>query len=183
MLTDLQTEKLLQGVPISNDWPWSSDSPNAVENNVKSILAEIKRKTRTKDKVEYGHYGSGYASFIDAFIYREDGGFRDDFPNSYNGLVILFSRLTDYFVLGEGNKSWHSTGGSSYLPSFEMVDSSGTPAVKELEQRVSDIVSDRGLKRLSSDELEKRVSKDLVVPTILSDRPWREFDVIFHWED
>jgi hypothetical protein len=174
---------LLRQEPITDEWPWNTRDEKTIHGNVKDIVAEIRRKYRLLDRTEFGHYGSGYASYVDCWLYREDNEFRFNKGDCFWGLVVLFSSLSKYYVVGEGQKTWHKTGGSSYLPSFEFVDVIRHPATRDITEGVCKVLADRGLVRVSASDISALLAPDIAVPTILADRPWRHFDALFYWED
>lgn len=183
ILTDAQIESLLAQRSISDEWPWSTNDERVIDKHVKDVVAEIRRRLRVLDRTDYCHYGSGYASFIDCWLYRPDDAFRAQPGNSFHGLVVLFSRLSPYYVLGEGIKTWSECSGGSYMPEFEFVDRIGNRAVAELVPEVAAVLAERGWKRLSKSEVESPLPRGVRVPTVLADRILREFDALFYWED
>lgn len=97
---------------------------------------------------------------------------------------MLFSRLSLFYVLGEGEKSWQSNGtAASYLPSADFVDDIRTPAVLLLVEPVTAILKARGLVRLRKSELSDPLPPKMHVPTVLNNPPWQHFDALFYWED
>lgn len=184
ILTETQIDTLLRQQSISNEWPWSTNDERVIDKNIKDIVAEIRRKTNVEDKTEYGHYDSGYASFVDCWLYRRDDDFRYRPGDSYYGLVVLFSRLSNYYVIGQGKKSWDKTGGASYLPDFDFVDNIDHQPVAELAPRVIDILNQRGLKQLHKTDLRAKLSRGVSVPTIMAAASvFYHFDALFYWED
>ena len=83
----------------------------------------------------------------------------------------------------EAEKSWHTHGGSSYLPEFEMIDRLPTHVVADLAHQVQAILESYGLVRASRDELMESLPLALYVPTILTNRAFSQFDALFYWED
>jgi len=183
LLTDTEIDTLLKQRSIFNQWPWSTNDECVIDKNIKDIIAEVRRKVRVKDKSEFGHYGSGYASFVDCWLYRSDDEFRYRPGDNYHGLVVLFSRLSAFYVIGQGEKSWDKTSGASYLPDFDFMDTIEHPAVTELVPRVTAVLDDRGLKRLHKFDLDTILPNDVHVPTIMSEQVFRHFDALFYWED
>lgn len=183
ILTDAQIAALLCQQPISNEWPWSTTDEAIVDKNIKDIVAEVRRKLGVKDKSEYGHYGSGYASFVDCWLYRPDDDFRYRPGDNYHGLVVLFSRLSNYYVIGQGEKSWDRTSGASYLPDFEFVDDIDHQPVAQLAPGVIAILNQRGLKHLHQSDLNTMLPTGVSVPTIMANRAFHHFDALFYWED
>jgi hypothetical protein len=183
LLSEADIALLLRQEPITDEWPWNSREESTIHKHIKDIIAEIRRKIRLLDKTEFGHYGSGYASFVDCWLYCDTQEFQLDIGNCYWGLVVLFSTLSHYYAIGEGQKTWNDKGGSSYLPSFEFVDQISHPAIHTITESVCGILNARGLKRAHADELSELLPRDAVVPTILGDPPFRHFDALFYWED
>ena len=183
LLTDAQIDALLCQQPILNEWPWSTNDETIIDNHIKDIVAEVRRKTGVKDRSEYDHYGSGYASFVDCWLYRPDDDFRYRPGDNYYGLVVLFSRLSNYYVIGQGEKSWDKTSEAIYLPDFDFVDDIDHQPVAQLAPRVVDILNQRGLKQLHKSDLNTILPTDVSVPTILAGRVFHHFDALFYWED
>lgn len=187
LLSPAQIEQLLAQQPITELHPWSTGDDQAVEAFLKWVWATVERLTRCRSKVEWGHYGSGYASFVDAWCYQATPEFNVKRPigqgEEHTGLVVLFSRLSPYFVFMEGEKRWHAKGGSSYLPEFNMLDRLETPAVARLAQQVQPVLESHGLVRALRAQLEEPLGTGVQVPTNLTDRGYTQFDALFHWED
>jgi hypothetical protein len=147
-LTPSGIDQLLQGMPVTNEWPGNTNDEWTVERTFRRYLAEVCRTCQVRERTEWTHYGSGYASYIDRWLYRETDEFHRGPRNWFSGLIVLFSRLSGYFVLGEGEKSWRSHGGSSYTPAFNNLDNIKTPAVVELVEPVCAVLKARGLVRV-----------------------------------
>lgn len=182
-LSESQIDDLIRQRSISGEWPWTTNDESVIDKFIDDIIADIRRKACVQDKTAFDHYGSGYASYVDCWIYRPNDEFRLHAGDNYCGLVVLFSRLSEYYVLGEGAKCWKGATTSSYLPSFELVDQIEHPAVVELERLVSPVLSSRGLCRLRTSDLFSPLPSGVRVPTILADPPLRHFDALFYWED
>lgn len=183
IFTEAQITALLAQRSITNKWPWSTNDEATIDGNIRNIIAKVRQDVSLLDKTEYGHYGSGYSSYVDCWLYREGMNFQFSTGNYYWGLVVLFSRLSNYYVIGEGQKTWSEKGGSSYLPAFEFVDQVRQPATLSILDDVCAVLNSQGLVRLYAAELSRVLSDEIQVPTILEDPPWRDFDAIFYWED
>lgn len=187
LLSDSDIALLLTGHSISSQHPWDSDDESTIDNYLKYITHDLQRRAAVEARIEWGHYGSGYASYVDAWFYRPtpdfDAGPAPRDGAAYTGLVVLFSRLAPWFVLMEGQKSWSAKGSSSYLPYFQQVDGLKTPAVVQLAAKVQALLEEHGLVRLRQAELDVPLSTTLRVPTVLADAGYTHFDAIFHWED
>lgn len=187
MLTLEQIERLLSQQSISDRYPWNTNKEQMIDDFYRSVCADISLKTGTQSVIEWNHYGSGYASYIDAWFYKTTPEFNMSLPQTYGkghkGLVILLSRLSPYFVFAEGEKNWHSHGGGSYLPAFEMVDCLHSFGVANLATQVQPILEEVGLVRLSRESLMHSLETTRRVPTILTEDPFTHFDALYYWED
>lgn len=182
-----QIEALLSQHSISDLHPWNTNDEETIDGFYKHVCAAVSRATGGLSRIEWDHYGSGYASYIDAWFYKTSPEFDVEKPlhygNVHNGLVVLLSRLSPFFVFMEAEKSWHAHGGSSYLPEFEMIDRLPTKAIADLAHQVQPILESYGLLRASREELMELLPQSLRVPTILTDRAFSQFDALFYWED
>lgn len=187
LLSLQQVKALLSQRAISDQHPWKTNDEQAVDAFYASVCAEVSHATGALSRIEWEHYGSGYASYIDAWFYKASPEFNVREPlcygNEHTGLVLLLSRLSPYFVFMEGEKTWHARGGSSYMPESGMVDHLPTEAVAALACQVQPILERRGLVRAMRDDLMEPLPHDLQVPTLLARGGFKQFDAPFYWED
>ncbi|TKY83770.1 hypothetical protein R0L47_07085 [Pectobacterium polonicum] len=184
------TRLLLQPVAqcISDEYPWVSNDEALIDKHFKGVCAQVMRVTHTQSRIEWNHYGSGYASFIDAWFYKNTPDFNAKRPVHYGeehtGLTVLLSRLSPYFVFMESEKQWDVHGGGyQALPELEMIDRLETPAVIALSQQIQSELEKCGLVRAYKEQLASLLPTGTRVPTVLTDRGFTQFDALFHWED
>ena len=151
-------------------------------------MARVEEANGLRSRVEWGHYGSGYASFVEAWFYPADGGARlraEAGEEHHAGLLVLFSRLSRYFVLGQDEKRWAHDGSSSSggMPCFAIVDDIRHPALWLRVDPVVALLKTAGLERLFQVDLIAPLPEATRVPTVLAAGALREFDALFHWED
>ena len=165
--------------------PWSPRKDDGVEQELHRVVRAVAAELKVEFRAEFGHYGSGYASFVDAWFFRREPSFRRSVSaDHFTGLVVLLSRLAPVYCFLEGEKTWASNGSSSsYLPEFEGVDALGTDAVVTLSRQVEEWLEAHGYIRLRKAALDRLLPEGVAVRTILTDGPYREFDALFHWED
>ncbi len=187
LLTHQQIQTLLAGKPITEASPWVENNRDEVAHFYHVLIEEICSVTSCMSRVEWDDYGSGYASYIDAWFYRPDEEFSPNivvkFGSGFKGLIVLLSRLSPYYVFMEGEKHWDAKGSSSYLPDSSMVDDLQCVGVKALSIQVQAILDAAGLVRLSKSEVSSPMPKNSTVSTNLAGPEFSEFDAIFHWED
>lgn len=177
--------KLIAGEIVWSTPPWRRR--RGADSTYQLILEKMCRGLRLQSKIVWDCYGSGYASYVDAWFFRSDLGFRPEEPsdheNDYVGLWVLLSRYTPFFVMGEGRKAWEVGRGFSYLPDFESVDQFENPAVIRLSAEVTDYLISQKLVRLYREDVCSELPADLKVETNLASRPFRVFDALYNWMD
>ena len=179
-----QLERLIQQQSISHEQPWASNDEEQVEALYRSLCQEIMQSTGTLSRIEWNHYGSGYASFVDAWFYRPTPDFEAAHCPGYQGLAVLLCRLSPHYALMEGNQQWRADGsGSNYYPGFTMLDDLYTPAVTALAAPVQALLDRHGLRRLKREDLATVLPEGTPVPTMLDGQQLREFDALFYYED
>lgn len=187
MLNLAEILQLVTARPVSRVWPWAGKDKQAIEAHLKKACAELLRKTGTRARIDRAHYGSGYASYVDAWFYRNHPDFEarqhTSTGEAHVGLMILLSRLTPYFVFLEDERHWNTSGGSHGMPSLEQVDRLNHPAIRRLADQVQPILEDMGFIRATRDLLQDPIPAGIRVPTVLSEAPYSMFDAIFYWED
>ncbi len=189
-MPDLGSEETLRKL-ASGDLVWPippwNDQRNA-ETTYRWLCADVSRRMKLQSRIEWDDYGSGYASYIDAWFYKDEPAFKATRPtdsyHGYVGLWVLLSRVTPFFVMGEGVKTWDEDGrASSYLPDWQGVDRIESEAVMELSTKIDDYLTSQGFMRLRQDEVSQSAPADIEIATILNPHALRLFDVLFNWMD
>ena len=184
--TEAEIARLILGQPVREP-PFDPAADGSIRQFFEDLVRRIEREQGLRARVEWNHYGSGYASFIEAWFYAADGaGSLPPFQagdERHVGLVVLLSRLSPFFVLGQDEKGWSRDGGSGGLPNFDSVDDFAHPAVRVHVEPVTALLTAAGLQRLHRRDLAALLPPACQVPTILTDEPFRQFDALFHWED
>jgi hypothetical protein len=184
MFTEDEIARLLRGLPIEDDLPFDAASDLTIRAYYEPLVRTAEQASGSLARVEWDHYGSGYASFVDAWFYPMDGAARVEGRGEHHaGVWVLLSRTSRYFVLGQGEKAWNAKGSSSYMPRFADVDAITHPALIRLAPMLTDHFTAAGLKRLRSVDLAAPLAEHHAVPGNLGDPPFHEFDALFHWED
>ncbi|MBZ5790889.1 hypothetical protein K8353_12315 [Burkholderia contaminans] len=187
LLSYEQIELLLFQQTISDRHPWVTGDERVIDAYLRGACEAMARATRAKSRIEWGHYGSGYASFVDAWFYKTTPEFNVARPThceeEHVGLVVLLSRLSPYFVFMEGEKHWDPHGEGSYLPEFGMLDKLENKGVQQLAEEVQPILEGYGLARAMRVELSDSLPPGTDVPTILNRHGLTQFDALFYWED
>lgn len=187
MLTTDEIHALISGRCIGDRRPWAEQDASSVEAFYKSACATVERTANVSSRTEWNHYGSGYASYIDAWFYRPTADFHVDQPlkygHEYKGLVVLFSRLAPFFAFMEEEKRWSAHTASSYMPALEAIDNLRSPAVRDLAAKVQVMLEGLGLTRALKADLAIPLPPGISVTTNLTDQGFTQFDALFYWDD
>jgi len=183
LLSDDDVTALLAGLPITQVPPWAGGDAAAIDAHLAHACNALEQALGARSRIVWDDYGSGYASFVDAWFYLAPAGADADAEQSCTGLVVLFSRLSPWYVFMQGDKGWNAQGGSSYLPSFDMVDRFETAGVIGMAGLAQDVLAQRGFVRACRAGLSAPLPIGQEVPTILGDPPYTQFDALFHWAD
>ena len=180
-------EALVAGKPLGQPAPWSGSDTTQVEALHRRACADIERTCRVRSRITWDDYGSGYASYVDAWFYRPDADFAVRQPPGadpeYVGLAVLLCRLSPHFVLGEGRQGWSAVRSHRYMPSLAMVDVFTNDAVSALAEQVATLLGRHGLARAHAAELRTPLPCAQRVRTNLTTHGQTWFDALFHWED
>lgn len=190
--------KLISTLPIEQNPPWCSLDDRTIKKNLRDLVQSIITDIRIDSHLAFDDYGSGYASFGEAWFFRKDASFaRNTHANPlkrlfgrrrfqvkhYTGLVVLFCKMAPVYCLFEGEKGWGNEVSSSYLPTFENIDVITSDAVRKLSFQIETYLKDKGYFRLDKKALSSPVPEEIAINTNLSNPPYRNFDLLFHWED
>ncbi len=189
VLPDLTSEQTIRDLAF-NRLRWPTAPWNSRRRTIafyRRLCADMCRGLNLKSRIEWNHYGSGYASYIDAWFYRNTSEFRVipslGYKHEYKGLWVLLHRQTPFYVVGQGEQHWGEARGASYLPSMDAVDDLAPNAMLTLSNEIDRELSEQGLIRLHRDDLVRPIPQDVIVETNLSSGSLHLFDALFHWMD
>ena len=176
---------LVHRLGVSNRPPFHPHDAHAVDVELRALVARLELQCELLSQCEFDHYGSGYASFVDAWFYRADQTFGTSTRGLQKcaGLCVIFCRHAPCFALLEGTKTWGEKAASSYLPSLDAVDQFATDAVRTLAGEITNVLADMGFTRLARAQLGSKLEDVFHIQTNLSDPPFSTFDALFQWMD
>lgn len=183
---------VLTGAFTTETYPWSTKREDTIESGIVALVKQLAARQRLELQIDHSHYGSGYASYVDCWLYRDVPELRvsryGDGWTAFDGLVVLISRHAPLFALGSGEKAWRPRGssgaiGGSYQLHLDDLDRFPRDGVRALVAPVSESLERSGLARVHREELEPFLEADVDIFTVLGSRPYRIFDALFHWED
>lgn len=168
ILTDANLLDLIHDRPITEQLPWASRNDALIIDFYQRIIRDV-RATHWLGCRVCADWGSGDASFVDALFYREP---------DYRGLAVYFSKLSPYYVIGEGRKG-------GFNLDYAGVDTFAHRNVERLVAPVCAVLDSNGLIRLSKADLGPPLPGSCygAFYTMITQPPWRHFDALFHWVD
>lgn len=185
MMHGLDLDAFLSDRPHGDTPPWSTGDSIAIENRLRRMVESIAKATRSEVHAEFGHYGSGYASFVEAFLSQDNEAFHVPWQSgrAVTGVWLALSRLSRVFCVGSGIRTWGDDGSSSSsMPCLEDVDDFREPHLMAFAHRLISVPELTVWRRLTTFELASQLPAGRFVHTNLGDGH-SVFDAVFHWED
>jgi len=140
-----------------------------------------------KEHREWNCYGGGFASFLESWFYREEKHYEISYPGmvdkGYRGVSVVFSLLEPMFATCESTQTWDQSGGSSMLPSLGMIDTFESQHTQDLSDRISRIIRDEGIPKVSRRTLDAPISPAIQIESNMSFGELTLFDAFYQWMD
>lgn len=188
-------QQLTQGRVLGDFPPFSLGNAAKIEHYIHKIVAELQRNRAWLVEADFGHYGSGYASYVPITIGKRDksdtvtSAGKGRVTDNTTGLLLYVSRLVPYWFYGQGwwSRTWeqgHASGGGSTF-----LDVAGQAAIDPARwqhdcYRLEMVLTEFRYQLLTPEELTHPAPADLTfIPTELADPPYSVFDCFFYWAD
>ncbi|MEU8178248.1 hypothetical protein AB0C14_35730 [Microbispora hainanensis] len=162
----------------------------AVDGYLRRVVADLNRIPElVVEHAEFGHYGSGYASFVDVLLTRRDGSARRVDPvgcTTVEGLSVALCRLAPIAcILSPAKRSHHPAGrGHHSMPSLDTVAETPILGWEKGCEQISQALNRHRLMLVGPRLLSRPALPRLKIDTKLGDGPlYSIFDVWFHWMD
>ncbi|MFG1941469.1 hypothetical protein [Nonomuraea sp. NPDC048826] len=173
--------------PASAAGAWAGGTAS-VEGFLRWVVADLDRMPALSVLgVEFGHYGSGYASYVDVFITRRDGSTRrsENGWTDVEGLPLALCRLAPLAALFtcDIRSSGPDGAGSRGLPQLSLVTDTALPGWEEEHRQIGQVLERHDIALLDSQVLGLPLEAGLQVETFLGNPPYNVFDAWFHWMD
>ena len=135
---------------------------------------------------ESDHHGSGYASYVSAFLYPKDGSTRKEHADyvETTGLLLYMSRLAPIAVFGASGLTQNNNnrGSSSGFISAENVGLLPDGNWTDFLNTIADCLRQNRIDLLPREPLLRPAPPDIEIPTVF-DGPYYVFDTLFYWYD
>ena len=194
VFTDEQLQSLINGKMVGERYPYDTNDEQAVLNYLKRVQADFDRMPNIQCEPDRLHFGSGYASYVEWFIYRKDEVSEREENGLRNvekeGLMVDISLLSPVILIGTGFKS-----DSIHIETGEKV--SGAKSFfsdvvnLEIPEKYTELISiiERTFMKyhytiLRKEDVIPRLPFQADIPTLHREpHQYLIWDAIFYWED
>ncbi len=150
------------------------------------VLSALEQQPGVNVIRETCHHGSGYASYVSAFLYPGDGRSRRDFPTyvETTGILLYLSRLAPLAAYGASARAENKDGKGSSAGFIEVSNVGLLPDGDwtDFIATVADVLGKFHIELLPRAPLILPAPDGIEIPTVF-DGPYYVFDTLFYWCD
>jgi hypothetical protein len=166
--------------------PFVTGDDHAVAGFYRQVLADMERTRNIEVLLEPDHHGSGYASYVSAFLYPRDGSSRVEMPEYFEttGVLLYLSRLAPIGVFGCSSRTENkaNSGRSSGFIGVDNLNLVPNGSWSDLIDDMKRTLAAAHVELLPRDPLLAPAPQGLQIPTVF-DGPHFVFDALFYWSD
>lgn len=185
-ITDSIIEKSVAQQSFGSFEPFVTGDDHDAASFYGDVLSALERLHGVSVFRELDHQGSGYASYVSAFLYPSDGRSRRDFPAyvETTGILLYMSRLAPIAVFGASARTDNKrdTGASSGFIGIDNVGRLPDGEWTAFLATVSDCLRSFQIEMLPREPLLRPAPDGVSIPTVF-DGPYYVFDTLFYWCD
>ncbi len=150
------------------------------------VLSALERVPGVAVLREADHHGSGYASYVSAFLYPSDGSTRREYPDFTEtiGILLYLSRLAPIAVYGASGRT-DTKDGKGSSSGYIGTDNVGTLPDGDWESFVAAVTGclrTFQIEILPREPLLHPAPEGIDIPTVF-DGPYYIYDTLFYWCD
>ena len=194
MFTEEQLRDLIAGRMIGHAYPYDTNDDGEVEAHIRRLFYRINRIPGIICEAEWDHFGSGYASFVEFYCYKEEDQIvtKNKWTREVRteGLLIYISRLAPVAIMGEDaryktlrNEKGEVTGGvfGSLTKPSDLRIGEGFLSIAE---KITEAIEEFDYELLKENMINMPLPFQVKIPTIYSEpRDYTIMHAIFYWED
>ncbi len=193
---------MISNESVGDIYPYETKDADQIEKHLKDLFYNFNRSKLLTCEAMFDHYGSGYASYVDYFCYRKDGGSvlnekyieKDSLTSTeIEGLVIYVSRLAPVAIIWNDQrykaKIDTETIKDEYFSGFTMLsDPRGVITeppndMKDEFREIKQKLEQAGYTILEKGYLEQPLPFKAKIETFTRPSQYKIFDAIFYWKD
>ncbi|UNK16955.1 hypothetical protein MNQ98_21010 [Paenibacillus sp. N3/727] len=183
-------KNVIQGNPEGDFYPYNIGvlSLSAVDDYIKACVNGLKNNQNVEFEADYNHYGSGFSSYVDVFMWLKDGSSTKQKKDYLliEGIHLYICRLYPVAVYGTGSVT-RNIGNNGRSHGF--LRPKGLETSPEGEQWRSMILNLQN--RLNEyqyvipfkEYLDSPLPFSADIETVLDEGHYKIFDAFFYWED
>jgi hypothetical protein len=185
LLSPENIRRMINSESVGDIWPYAGGTKLEIESHIKSVVATLKRIRGLAWEANFNHYGSGYASYVDAFARRRDdhGVQRQNDVLKIMGLRLYISRVAPISCMGRAEVTDLGAGGGFNFLEPNDLDTLPDDSWFDYVRAIRQALVDSGYEIFAPGLAQRPLPFQAKIPTILSDSPHRFFDAAFFWED
>ncbi|MHA3774887.1 hypothetical protein ACXR0O_25485 [Verrucomicrobiota bacterium sgz303538] len=172
--------------PFGTFEPFINGTDDDISSFYSRVLSALERVRSISVSRELDHHGSGYASYVSAFLFPRDGSSRRDYPDysEVTGILLYMSRLAPIAVYGASarTENKHDSGGSSGFIGTDNLGILPQGDWSAFLSAVTGCLHRFGIEVLPREPLLRPAPDDITIPTVF-DGPYYVFDTLFYWSD
>lgn len=193
MFTNEQLKRLIQGEVIGEIFPYNTTDEQSIFSYLKRIKAELEKSRKIRCEQEPLHFGSGYASYMQWFVYEKNMVKQTELENDVvqkdkEGLIVNISMLAPVVLIGVGKRSdtyseqqWVSGGRTFFATPQDLLIPTH---LNELYESLQRLFMKYHYAVLRKEDVEKPLPFKANIATIFREpREYLIWDAIFYWED
>ena len=185
-ITETMIARSVARKPFGNVEPFITGNDEDVASFYAAAFATLEELPGIGVFREIDHHGSGYASYVSAFLYPSDGSSRKDFPAyiETTGILLYMSRLAPIAVYGESSRSNNkfNTGSSAGFIDISNVGVLPDESWNAFMASVIDCLHSNGIEVLPRESLTDPAPEGISIPTVFNG-PYFILDTLFYWCD
>ncbi|WP_026673729.1 hypothetical protein [Alkalihalobacterium bogoriense] len=196
MFSNEQLQALIKGEIVGDTYPYDTNNEQEIEAHIRQLFYTINRIPNLVCEAEWNHFGSGYASFVEFFCYRQEDvtvveekfGFKGV---ETNGIILDICRLAPVAIMGEDDRYKKICIETNEVVSGAygtLLDGANRLVVNEnfqsMAEQLKKSLIEFGYVLLEAEKLNQSLSFQTKIPTIYrKPNQYKVMDAIFYWED
>ena len=196
MFLEEQLQGLIEGKIVGAKFPYDTNNEQEIEAHIRRLFHRINRIPNVVCEAEWNHFGSGYASFVEFFIYqKEDTKVIEEKHGIQevrtDGLIIDICRLAPVAIMGEDDRYKTIRIETNEVVSGAYGSLLGDPMqiqlsekFQSLAEKLKQCLTEFEYELLKSEDINQPLPFKTKIQTIY--RKPKEYlvaDAIFYWED
>ncbi|WP_202707219.1 hypothetical protein [Sporosalibacterium faouarense] len=183
--TDDELKFIVNRKTVGNFYPYKDGTIKQIVYYIKEIASVFEASKLLCCDADFSSYGSGFASYVDCFLYKRDGSssFKKDKTLWIDGITLYISKFAPVAVWGHSRVTKHRTGGSRDFLNYNNIGELPKGNWNNEMYQMKNILNKYSIVCLEKKYVKKRLNFEVKIPTVLNQGSYKVFDALFYWED